>query len=39
MLYSLFEYLNNNYDFPIFKHIEIEANNSSYNLSDFVINK
>jgi hypothetical protein len=31
--------LNNNYDFPIFKHIEIEANNSSYNLSDFVINK
>ena len=27
------------YDFPVFKHIEIEANNSSYNLGDFVINK
>ena len=31
--------LNISYDYPIFKHIKIEANNSTYTLSDFVINK
>ena len=43
--YTLFVYadsvdaLNISYDYPIFKHISIEANNASYTLSDFVINK
>jgi hypothetical protein len=43
--YTLFVYadsvdaLNISYDYPIFKHVSIEANNASYTLSDFVINK
>ena len=42
--YTLFVYadstdlLNISYDYPIFKHIKIDANNSTFTLSDFVIN-
>ena len=42
--YTLFVYsdstdaLNLNYEYPIFKHVKIDANNSTFNLSDFVIN-
>ena len=43
--YTLFTYadssdaLNVSYDYPIFKHINVDANNANYDLSDFVINK
>ena len=43
-VYTLFVYadstdfLNISYDYPIFKHIKIDANNSTFTLSDFVIN-
>lgn len=42
--YTVFTYadstdLLNDYDYPVFRHIKIEANNSTYTLSDFVINK
>ena len=30
--------LNLHYEYPIFKHVKIDANNSTFNLSDFVIN-
>tara|TARA_Y100001954_G_C15479804_1_gene439794 strand:+ start:160 stop:570 length:411 start_codon:yes stop_codon:yes gene_type:complete len=42
--YTLFVYsdstdaLNLSYEYPIFKHVKIDANNSTFNLSDFVIN-
>ena len=42
--YTLFVYadstdlLNISYDYPIFKHVKIDANNSTFTLSDFVIN-
>ena len=42
--YTLFVYadstnaLNINYDYPIFKHVKIDANNSTFTLTDFVIN-
>ena len=43
--YTLFVYtdstdaLNISYDYPIFKHIKIDANNSTFTLPDFVINE
>ena len=42
--YTIFTYadstdLLNNYDYPVFRHVKIEANNSIYTLPDFVINK
>ena len=43
--YTLFVYtdstdaLNINYDYPIFKHVKIDANNSTFTLPDFVINE
>ncbi len=42
--YTIFTYadstdLLNDYDYPVFRHIKIEANNSTYTLPDFVINK
>ena len=43
--YTLFVYtdstdaLNISYDYPIFKHVKIDANNSTFNLPDFVINE
>ena len=43
--YTIFVYadstdiLNISYDYPVFQHISVEANNSTYTLSDFVINK
>ena len=42
--YTIFVYadstdaLNINYDYPVFKHVNIDANNSTFTLSDFVIN-
>ena len=42
--YTLFVYadstdfLNISYDYPIFKHVKTDANNSTFTLSDFVIN-
>ena len=41
--YTLFVYtdstdaLNISYDYPIFKHVKIDANNSTFTLPDFVI--
>lgn len=43
--YTLFVYtdstdaLNISYDYPIFKHVKIDANNSTVTLPDFVINE
>jgi len=43
--YTIFVYadstdiLNISYDYPVFQHISVEANNSTYTLSDFIINK
>ena len=43
--YTIFVYadstdiLNISYDYPVFQHILVEANNSTYTLSDFIINK
>ena len=43
--YTLFVYtdstdaLNISYDYPIFKHVKIDANNSTFTLPDFVINE
>ena len=43
--YTLFVYtdstdaLNISYDYPIFKHVKIAANNSTFTLPDFVINE
>ena len=43
--YTLFVYtdstdaLNISYDYPIFKHVKIGANNSTFTLPDFVINE
>ena len=43
--YTLFVYadstdgLNISYDYPVFKHVKIDANNSTFTLPDFVINE
>jgi hypothetical protein len=43
--YTIFTYadstdiLNTSYDYPVFRHVKIEANNSTYTLPDFVINQ
>ena len=43
--YTIFVYadstdiLNISYDYPVFQHISVEANNSTYTLSDFIIKK
>ena len=43
--YTIFVYtdstdaLNISYDYPIFKHVKIDANNSTFTLPDFVINE
>ena len=43
--YTLFVYtdstdaLNISYDYPIFRHVKIDANNSTFTLPDFVINE
>jgi hypothetical protein len=43
--YTIFVYadstdiLNISYDYPVFQHISVEANSSTYTLSDFIINK
>ena len=43
--YTLFVYadstdlLNISYDYPIFKHVKIDANNSTFTLPDFVVNE
>ena len=43
--YTLFVYTDStdaliiSYDYPIFKHVKIDANNSTFTLPDFVINE
>ena len=42
--YTLYTYadssdVNTTYDYPVFRHIEIKSNNTSYKVEDFVIEK
>tara|TARA_E500000331_G_scaffold358270_2_gene423871 strand:+ start:292 stop:702 length:411 start_codon:yes stop_codon:yes gene_type:complete len=42
--YTLYTYadssdVNTTYDYPVFRHIEIDANNTTYKIEDFVIEK
>lgn len=42
--YTLYTYadssdVNTTYDYPVFRHIEIKSNNTTYNVEDFVIEK